>query len=137
MEADMRPKLAILAALTALAGPAALAQSNGPPPGSAPAPPGPGQASAPDRFVQPPDAMVGGYAVSVAPDPAATSMSDPGSAAEYGSPSVTDSPSSPMAFQAGWPPIRQTPKRPKWVKTAPSEPKAAEPPPRGDTPPPN
>ncbi|HEY1559302.1 MAG TPA: hypothetical protein VGF71_00265 [Caulobacteraceae bacterium] len=64
--------------------------------------------------------------VMVTPDPSATSMADPQSAAEYGSPSAVDSPSSPMPDPNGWPTPRPSAKRPKWVKKAPA---SVEPPP--------
>jgi hypothetical protein len=67
--------------------------------------------------------------VLVTPDPSATSMADPQSAAEYGSPSAVDSPSSPMPDPAGWPTPKPSGKRPKWVQKAPAEEKTPSPPP--------
>lgn len=58
--------------------------------------------------------------VTVAPDPSATSMADPQSAAEFGSPSAVDSPSTAMPNPAAWPAIKPSAKRPNWVKKAPS-----------------
>ena len=58
--------------------------------------------------------------VMITPDPSATSMADPQSAAEYGSPTAVDSPSSPMPDPAGWPTPKPSAKRPKWVKKAPA-----------------
>lgn len=78
----------------------------------------------------PPDEPSAGYSVTVEPDKSATAMADPGSAAEYGSPSVTDSPSSPMPNPASWPPMHPSAKRPPWVKKAPpATAKPSEPPP--------
>jgi hypothetical protein len=59
--------------------------------------------------------------VMVTPDPSATSMADPQSAREYGSPSAVDSPSSPMPDPNGWPTPRKSAKRPKWVQKAPAK----------------
>ena len=67
----------------------------------------------------PSDEPSAGYSVSVEPDKSATAMADPGSAAEFGSPSVTDSPSSPMPNPASWPAMHPSAKRPNWVKKAP------------------
>ncbi|HEY1414835.1 MAG TPA: hypothetical protein VGF42_02995 [Caulobacteraceae bacterium] len=58
--------------------------------------------------------------VMVTPDPSATSMADPQSAAEHGSPTAVDSPSSPMPNPNGWPTPKPNAKRPKWVKKAPA-----------------
>ncbi|HEY1449070.1 MAG TPA: proteophosphoglycan 5 [Caulobacteraceae bacterium] len=58
--------------------------------------------------------------VTVAPDPAATAMADPQSAAEFGSPSAVDSPSTAMPNPAAWPTPKPSAKRPNWVKKAPS-----------------
>jgi len=57
--------------------------------------------------------------VTVAPDPSATAMADPQSAAEFGSPSAVDSPSSAMPNPNAWPAIKPSAKRPNWVKKAP------------------
>ncbi|HEY5288949.1 MAG TPA: hypothetical protein VIJ59_02830 [Caulobacteraceae bacterium] len=57
--------------------------------------------------------------VTVQPDASATPMADPQSAAEFGSPSAVDSPSSAMPNAAAWPTIRPSAKRPSWVKKAP------------------
>ena len=57
--------------------------------------------------------------VTVAPDPSATAMADPQSAAEFGSPSAVDSPSSAMPNPSAWPAIKPSAKRPNWVKKAP------------------
>jgi hypothetical protein len=57
--------------------------------------------------------------VTMAPDPSATSMADPQSAAEFGSPSAVDSPSSAMPNPNSWPAIKPSAKRPNWVKKAP------------------
>lgn len=64
--------------------------------------------------------------VTVAPDPAATAMADPQSAAQFGSPSAVDSPSSPMPNPKGWPAIKPSAKRPSWVKKAPATPAATQ-----------
>jgi hypothetical protein len=76
----------------------------------------------------PSDEPSAGYAVSVEPDKSATAMADPGSAAEFGSPSATGSPSLPMPMTV--PPIQRTAKRPGWVKKAPPAPENPAPPPR-------
>ena len=57
--------------------------------------------------------------VTVAPDRSATAMADPQSAAEFGSPSAVDTPSSAMPHPGAWPTIRQSAKRPSWLKKAP------------------
>lgn len=57
--------------------------------------------------------------VTVAPDPSATSMADPQSAAEFGSPSAVDTPNSAMPNPNSWPAIKPSAKRPNWVKKAP------------------
>jgi hypothetical protein len=110
-----------LAALTATSGAAAQTAS------TAPVKP---STHKPVKNPTPSDEPSAGYAVSVAPDKSATAMADPGSAAEFGSPSVTDSPSSPMPNPNAWPPIRPSAKRPDWVKKAPPEPAKTPPPPR-------
>jgi len=58
--------------------------------------------------------------VTVAPDPSATPMADPQSAAQFGSPSAVDSPSSPMPNPMAWPTPKPSAKRPPWVKKAPN-----------------
>lgn len=70
--------------------------------------------------------------VTVAPDPSATSMADPQSAAQFGSPSAVDSPSSAMPNPMSWPAIKPSAKRPNWVKKAPPSEKD-----RKDVPPPH
>lgn len=65
--------------------------------------------------------------VTVAPDPSATAMADPQSAAQFGSPSAVDSPSSPMPNPNGWPAIKPSAKRPPWVKKAPAAAAAGQP----------
>ena len=97
-----------LAALVAVSG--AAAQSN---------PPARPTSQKPVRNPTPSDEPSAGYTVTVEPDKAATAMADPGSAAEFGSPSATESPSSPMPNPAAWPPIHASAKRPNWVKKAP------------------
>jgi len=57
--------------------------------------------------------------VTVVPDRSATPMADPQSAAEFGSPSAVDSPSSPMPNAASWPTPTPGAKRPKWLQKAP------------------
>lgn len=106
----------VIAAAAVLAAPIATAQQSPvstPPPGEPAANPIPDLSN--DRTT-----------VMVAPDPSATSMADPQSAAEYGSPTAVDSPSSPMPDPNGWPTPRPSAKRPKWVKKAPA---SVEPPP--------
>lgn len=67
-----------------------------------------------------PDLSTDRTTVMITPDPSATSMADPQSAAEYGSPTAVDSPSSPMPDPAGWPTPKPSAKRPKWVQKAPA-----------------
>jgi len=62
--------------------------------------------------------------VTIAPDPSATPMADPQSAAIYGSPSAVDSPGSPMPNTAAWPTPQPSAKRPKWLQKAPPPPPA-------------
>ncbi|HEV7156899.1 MAG TPA: hypothetical protein VGN38_00905 [Caulobacteraceae bacterium] len=73
--------------------------------------------------LNPPDSPT---VVMVVPDPSATAMADPQSAAQFGSPSAVDSPSSPMPNPMAWPAVKPSAKRPPWVKKAPN---AAPPPP--------
>ncbi|HEY2483205.1 MAG TPA: hypothetical protein VGI30_13565 [Caulobacteraceae bacterium] len=101
-------KILIAFVLASLAGGSVLAQSS---PVAAPAP---GETP---QNLNPSSATT---TVTVAPDPAATSMADPQSAAQFGSPSAVDSPSSPMPNPNGWPPIKPSAKRPSWVKKAPA-----------------
>ena len=120
-ETDMRRLNAIVLLAVMAVAPMAVAQSNPPTKPSTQTqakPPVPGEEPS------------AGYNVNVAPDPSATAMADPGTAAEFGSPSVTDSPSSPMPFAASWPPIKPGEKRPSWVKKAPAKPATQPPPPR-------
>jgi hypothetical protein len=65
--------------------------------------------------------------VTIAPDPSATPMADPQSAAEYGSPSAVESPGSPMPNTSAWPTPQASAKRPKWLKKAPTAAPAAPP----------
>ena len=105
------PKITLVIAFaTLLAAPIAWAQQSPvstPPPGEPAANPIPDLSN--DRTT-----------VMVAPDPTATSMADPQSAAEYGSPTAVDSPSTAMPDPNGWPTPRPSAKRPKWVKKAPA-----------------
>lgn len=110
--------LAIVVGLT-LAAPGAWAQQG---PSAAPPP----DESAPNPI---PDLSTDRTTVFVTPDPSATAMADPQSAAEYGSPSAVDSPSSPMPDPAGWPTPKPSAKRPKWVQKAPASGAAPPPPP--------
>ena len=65
--------------------------------------------------------------VTIAPDPSATSMADPQSAAMFGSPSAVGSPSSPMPNPSAWPTPQASARRPKWLQKAPPPPPPAEP----------
>lgn len=65
--------------------------------------------------------------LTVAPDPSATPMADPQSAAQFGSPSAVDSPSSPMPNPTAFPPVKRSAKRPPWVQKAPAGPQPAKP----------
>lgn len=76
-----------------------------------------------------PDLSTDRTTVLITPDPSATSMADPQSAAEFGSPSAVDSPSSPMPDPNGWPTPKPSAKRPKWVQKAPAKNAEAQPPP--------
>ena len=91
----------------------------------------PDSAAKPSKTVKnpaPSDEPSAGYSVSVVPDKSATAMADPGSAAEFGSPSATGSPGQPMPMAV--PPIERTAKRPAWVKKAPPTSETPAPPPR-------
>lgn len=62
--------------------------------------------------------------VTINPDPSATPMADPQSAAIYGSPSAVESPGSPMPNASAWPTPQPSAKRPKWLPKAPPAPPA-------------
>jgi hypothetical protein len=103
----------MLIAGAVIAAPAAFAQS------SPIAAPPEGQPEGQPSSTPIPGASSDTTTVTIAPDPSATAMADPQSAAQFGSPSAVDSPSSPMPFPAGWPAIKPSAKRPNWVKKAP------------------
>jgi hypothetical protein len=121
LETDMRGLITAIALVALTATSSAMAQTAS----TAPLKP---SSQKPVKNPTPSDEPSGGYAVSVAPDRSATAMADPGSAAEFGSPSVTDSPSSPMPNPNAWPTIHRSAKRPDWVKKAPPEAKTPPPP---------
>jgi hypothetical protein len=64
--------------------------------------------------------------VMITPDPSATSMADPQSAAIYGSPTAVE-PGSPMPNAMAWPTPQPSAKRPKWLQKAPPPPPAQSP----------
>jgi hypothetical protein len=61
--------------------------------------------------------------VTIAPDPSATPMADPQSAAIYGSPTAVE-PGSPMPNTAAWPTPQPSARRPSWLKKAVAPPPA-------------
>jgi hypothetical protein len=104
----MRRIVIALAVASVAVGPSVMAQS------SPVAAPPPGEPVAHNLNSSSPSTSV-----FVAPDPSATAMADPQSAAEFGSPSAVDTPGSPMPNPQSWPAIKPSAKRPNWVKKAP------------------
>ena len=107
------PIIALAAALTAFAAQAQQSAISAPPPNEPAAHPIPSLST--DRNT-----------VLITPDPSATSMADPQSAAMFGSPTAVE-PGSPMPNALGWPTPQPSARRPKWLQKAPPPPPAEAP----------